>query len=304
MAASAGARHFRSVTGGGSGLGSYLTNIGTESASVPTYWFNEVASTMDTARDLLRLNELECASRGFFAVLAKSQTLGRGTRGRRWIPGGGNLYLTLVVDKSLLPSGVPLTLVPLRIGSLLHPIIRSRVGSAATVQLKWPNDVLVDDKKVSGMLIEIENDKLLIGIGMNVMSAPPVPDSNDDADAGRSSTCIYNHQTAEQQQCSSGGGGGGEDDCSSEQQDGIIQGLADEVGESVQKWLASQDTGAAVIDDFSSNMLKSALKLRGNAGERGPGAQVTPLRINPDGSLQVRYNADGTEGTLMADYLW
>jgi len=40
--------------------------------------------------------------------------------------------------------------------------------------LKWPNDVLIEEKKVCGTLIEVENDYMLIGIGCNVVTAPEV----------------------------------------------------------------------------------------------------------------------------------
>jgi BirA family biotin operon repressor/biotin-[acetyl-CoA-carboxylase] ligase len=71
------------------------------------------------------------------------------------------------------------------------PPIQSRVQSGDHVYLKWPNDVLIGEKKVCGILIEVENDRLLIGIGCNVLTAPEV--SNIGAEAGRASTCLADH---------------------------------------------------------------------------------------------------------------
>ena len=44
------------------------------------------------------------------------------------------------------------------------------------VQLKWPNDVLVDDKKIAGILLEVEGDAVIIGMGVNILVAPEVAD--------------------------------------------------------------------------------------------------------------------------------
>ena len=77
---------------------------------------------------------------------------------------------------------IPLTLVPLRIGTLIAPAIRKRISNA-NVYLKWPNDVLIGSKKVCGTLIEIENDNMFIGIGCNVAVAPEVPTSGNDTEA-------------------------------------------------------------------------------------------------------------------------
>ena len=59
------------------------------------------------------------------------------------------------------------------------------------VFLKWPNDVLIDKKKVCGILMEMEDDYLLIGIGCNVMVAPIIENEGDDS--GRQSTCVVDH---------------------------------------------------------------------------------------------------------------
>ena len=264
-------------------------------ASLPLFWFDEVESTMETARELLRSDEQGCTSRNLFGVLAGSQVKGRGTRGRTWLAGGGNLYLTLVLRKSALPSSLPLTLVPLRIGTLLYPIINKRVPADKTVELKWPNDVLLDNKKVSGILIEVENDRLLIGIGMNIMTAPAVPVESANADTGRPSTCIQDHNAA-LFECNKG-----EEVCSQAQQEEFLERVAQEISVSIYSWLdAGSDTAINVINEFSHLMQKKPQKLR-NADERG--AEVQPLSISTEGGLIVRYQ-NGTESTLLADYLY
>tara|TARA_A100001015_G_scaffold312841_1_gene418807 strand:- start:3288 stop:3725 length:438 start_codon:yes stop_codon:yes gene_type:complete len=119
------------------------------------------------------------------------------------------LYLTVAIETKDIP--IPLTLVPLRIGTLVYPeieqvlrktddsdgssndsdIVQGQDGSSDDVSLKWPNDILIDRKKVCGILMEMEDDYLLIGIGCNVMVAPIIENEGDDS--GRQSTCVIDH---------------------------------------------------------------------------------------------------------------
>ena len=85
-------------------------------------WFDEVDSTMEKAKQLLK--DPEFSSRDSFCVVAGSQSAGRGTRGRTWMSSQGNLYMTAVLKLSLIP--IPLTLIPLRVGTLIAPSIKSR----------------------------------------------------------------------------------------------------------------------------------------------------------------------------------
>ena len=75
-------------------------------------------------------------------------------------------------------------------------IINNHVTKASgaispTVSLKWPNDVLINGEKVSGVLIEMEKDHLIIGIGCNIGTAPVVVDTGPNG--GRQATCLYKH---------------------------------------------------------------------------------------------------------------
>jgi BirA family biotin operon repressor/biotin-[acetyl-CoA-carboxylase] ligase len=83
-----------------------MTDI--EVAHPNIYWFDELESTMVKARELIDDNK----DRDSFAVVAGHQSAGRGTRGRTWVSGSGNLFLTVVLRLSSIPA--PLTLIPLR----------------------------------------------------------------------------------------------------------------------------------------------------------------------------------------------
>ena len=92
-------------------------------------------------------------------VVADYQTAGRGRLGRSWeAPPGGGLFVTFVVE----PSNVV--------------VFAAGVAAAEAcrrgVLLKWPNDLMLDDRKLGGVLAEIRNEHALIGIGINLSWAP------------------------------------------------------------------------------------------------------------------------------------
>ena len=127
------------------------------------YYHMETGSTMDDARSLARDGSPEGV-----VVIAEQQGRGRGRFSRTWVsPPGLNLYLTVVLrpDKSHLPFM-----------NMAATLAMHQVASQATVlpvSVKWPNDVRIDGRKVSGILIEteFEGEKLdhaLVGIGLNV----------------------------------------------------------------------------------------------------------------------------------------
>jgi BirA family biotin operon repressor/biotin-[acetyl-CoA-carboxylase] ligase len=108
-------------------------------------------------------------------VTARRQTRGRGRRGNTWSSPPGNLYLSLVLRPQVSAQrAAQLSFVTaLAVGQL----VRSRT-SEETVALKWPNDVMVRNRKVSGILLEAgplserRPSWIVVGIGINVREAP------------------------------------------------------------------------------------------------------------------------------------
>ncbi|WP_339460982.1 bifunctional biotin--[acetyl-CoA-carboxylase] ligase/biotin operon repressor BirA [Pseudomonas sp. EA_105y_Pfl2_R69] len=105
-----------------------------------------------------------------FVVLAERQTSGRGRRGRSWAsPFGENLYYSLVLR---VEGGMrQLEGLSLAVGLALLQVIRE--AGVVEAGLKWPNDVLVGDRKLAGVLLELSGDPadvchVVIGIGLNV----------------------------------------------------------------------------------------------------------------------------------------
>ena len=123
---------------------------------------------MDTAKDLARKN---CPD--FTAVIAGRQTEGRGRLSRKWLSDDGGLYFTLVLRPEI---PVPISSRVNFLASLtLAQLLREMYQIEAAV--KWPNDILVDDRKLSGMLSELEAEAdrvffINIGMGINVNNDP------------------------------------------------------------------------------------------------------------------------------------
>ncbi len=103
-------------------------------------------------------------------VISEHQTEGRGRRGKQWhSPQRQNLYCSIGLCKSLTPEylGLISLLVGVSIADVLH------LSGYEGVRLKWPNDVLMDGKKLGGILIEtranaVNEFYLVIGIGLNL----------------------------------------------------------------------------------------------------------------------------------------
>jgi BirA family biotin operon repressor/biotin-[acetyl-CoA-carboxylase] ligase len=133
-------------------------------------WFEEIDSTNRHALALAA----QGAEHGR-AVVAEAQTAGRGRLGRSFFsPPRTNLYASFV----LRPSGSAATLgtLPLAAGIAVAETIARELRDAARVELKWPNDVLVDGKKVSGILLERASASgdaaVILGIGVNLNVDP------------------------------------------------------------------------------------------------------------------------------------
>ncbi len=127
-------------------------------------------STMDVARELFSRGQL--AEWG--CVLAPVQSAGRGQLRRPWLSQAGNLFVTLRCPEA--PDKWA-ELRPLVLGYLLARALDDDTGA---VRLKWPNDLLVADRKVGGMLIEERQGCVLAGFGLNLAWAPGTEDLRQD----------------------------------------------------------------------------------------------------------------------------
>jgi BirA family transcriptional regulator, biotin operon repressor / biotin---[acetyl-CoA-carboxylase] ligase len=126
------------------------------------------AQTGSTNADLL-----DWAARGLAEgaiLVAEEQTAGRGRLGRSWVsPPGAALTFSVLLRPDRIPPARRVWL-PLVAGIAATTSIRMLTGLDAAV--KWPNDVLIGGRKVAGILTEGAGNAVVIGIGINVSTAP------------------------------------------------------------------------------------------------------------------------------------
>jgi BirA family biotin operon repressor/biotin-[acetyl-CoA-carboxylase] ligase len=133
------------------------------------HWFPRLRSTNDHAAEMRRRGNLFAPA----VVLTGHQTAGRGRGQNVWWSGPGCLTVTFVlpVDEQTAPHQLPLVA-----GLAVRNAAAELTGDHA-VQLKWPNDVLFDRRKLAGLLCERVHGADLVGLGLNVnldpAKAPP-----------------------------------------------------------------------------------------------------------------------------------
>ncbi len=129
------------------------------------YHFFKTDSTNRVAIELAYAGEPEGA-----VILAEAQTEGRGRAGRKWhSEQGTGIYVTFLLRPRLSPVQAPL--LTMLAGLSLHSAILAQTGLNA--ELKWPNDILIDGKKLGGILTEMHAEPsqvrfVIVGIGLNV----------------------------------------------------------------------------------------------------------------------------------------
>ncbi len=134
------------------------------------HYFDAVDSTMDVARELARNN---CPH--FTVVIAGRQTKGRGRLKRTWLSLEGGLYFSMILRPKIPPALS--SRVNFAASMILARTLRKMFEIDAMV--KWPNDILIDGRKVSGLLSEMEAETdrvrfINVGVGINVNNDPAV----------------------------------------------------------------------------------------------------------------------------------
>lgn len=127
-----------------------------------------VESTGSTNADLLA----DVTAPAFSALIAGHQSAGRGRLGRPWVaPAGSQAILSVLLRPSVAELD-SLGTIPLATGLAVLDAVRSVAGTTAGPELKWPNDVLWDGRKLCGILAEAagfpEDPRIVIGLGVNV----------------------------------------------------------------------------------------------------------------------------------------
>lgn len=241
--------------------------------AAPKNWIqihlDTVTSTMDMAREKLKDVDLGL-------ITAKRQTRGRGSQGRSWVSPAGNLYLTLAIRLSFCPAS-RLQTMALEASLALHQVlIRDMPDTLAKdLWIKWPNDLLWQESKVAGLLLEVTGSHLLLGAGINLESPPQLEDG------GRESASLADLGWKETRRLE----------------------LAERFALQVQKRLEipwSDSVKKGLIAEWSRHSRwHHPIRLR----DRLEGAMAWPLRLDEDGHLWVKLE-NGREEKLIAEYLW
>ena len=147
------------------GTGDLLSPWEFEALSVPVYYEDTVDSTMNPARRL----SMEGAADGTI-VLAGRQQRGRGRKERSWSSQEGGLYCSIILKPAQLPLSYAY-LVNFAAAAALADTVETVLSLPARV--KWPNDVLVNGKKIGGILLEVtgtasKTESITLGIGINL----------------------------------------------------------------------------------------------------------------------------------------
>ncbi len=127
--------------------------------------YDTIGSTNDEARRLAQEGAPHAT-----VIHADEQTAGRGRLLRTWFSPPGNLYLSILLRLDVPPQRMAELgfVAALAVAETVEALLPKRLRPV----LKWPNDVLVEDAKISGILLEMEGDAAIVGIGLNVLEAP------------------------------------------------------------------------------------------------------------------------------------
>ena len=230
-----------------------------------------VSQTGSTNADLLqRLRAGEAIAEGYW-LLAERQSGGRGRSGREWLSPVGNLYTSTVVHIGAMdPPAHTLSLVT---GLAVCSFVRSSLTETRRkdVRLKWPNDVLVDDAKIAGILLERHGDTIVVGIGINLAHAPDLP--------GRKTTSIANENS----------------EYKAMPQDGLLS-LAEEFASELAKWRQFGVEALMARWQAASYPVGTAMTVHDPSGEKLAGSFAG---LDASGSLLLRM-ADGNTRTIHA----
>lgn len=196
---------------------------------------------------------------------AERQTSGRGRQGRAWVSETGNLYASTLVH--IRPSNPPAATLALVAAVALEEAVGAYIMGAAV--LKWPNDLLIDGAKLSGVLLERAGTAVVIGFGVNLAHHP--------ADTDRTATSLAAYKV-------------------SVDAADFIETLADAFGRWVERWRGEG------VDVVRRRWVDRAHPIGAPLTARLPdGSAIDGLfdGLDPDGALILRL-ADGTRRVIHA----
>jgi BirA family biotin operon repressor/biotin-[acetyl-CoA-carboxylase] ligase len=143
-------------------------NLDTKFLGKKVYYFNTIDTTQNFAMEIVTRNNMNGT-----IIIAKKQTGGRGRMKRKWKSPVGGIWMSIIIHPKFGVSST--TLVPIAISLALCIAIEKTLKIKP--ELKWPNDVTVNGKKVAGVLVDAsivsnEIEYMIIGVGINFKIKP------------------------------------------------------------------------------------------------------------------------------------
>lgn len=158
----------------------------TNKSTVKIEHFESLSSTNEYTKQCLE-NGASCP----FWIVSDEQTSGRGRQGRDWVSIKGNLYTSTA--QLIKANGSTLSGLSLVTALAVYEAIQQTSSAPLELTLKWPNDILIKEAKLGGILIENVSEpnaqvsEVVIGVGINIQSSPVVE--------GRDTTCLADQQS-------------------------------------------------------------------------------------------------------------
>ena len=130
------------------------------------------SSALDVAKDFIENSEILPEGNAF---LVSEQTRGRGRMGRVWVSQKNDgMYLSVILSPKRPQSDWPTLSF---VASLAAVNTINSICPDVPISLKWPNDLMADDKKMGGILLETDGTHAIVGCGINLKNAPDIQDS-------------------------------------------------------------------------------------------------------------------------------
>ncbi len=121
---------------------------------------------VDSTHKYLKQYIKENGYKDFTAVVSNFQTDGIGSRNNKWVGKKGNLFLSFVMEKNLLPEDLPINSMSIYFSYLFKEVLE-KYGSK--VWIKWPNDFYIGDRKIGGTITNFNGKVIYCGIGLNLL---------------------------------------------------------------------------------------------------------------------------------------
>ncbi len=131
-------------------------------ASYKLISFDKIPSTQTYALDMVAYGQASDRT----VIMAEAQSAGRGRYKRQWVSHHGNLYTSFIYYMEERDPRLSYV--------VAVAIVETLISYGVQPTIKWPNDILVDDKKICGVLIEYAGSFVVVGIGINIKTNPTV----------------------------------------------------------------------------------------------------------------------------------